>query len=283
MAKKKKLSSFSDLGGMVYSTDPDYSPEIDDEEVDEIPSTSPQTPRSVSTEVKTNDDEETKGDQVEFMNKLAKEKATKLRQEEENRIQEQKERAALRLKELEMKMAQKRTSTVHGQSKSDLGDQSYYNQYHQRQQPKRTLYDPHSTSSRTYSSLIGNDSNNNTTNNNHSMEYRSNNDDNRESSSSSILSVVEYEVQRLAVDGQHRGKGIGKSLLNAVYEYSLQHGMRTHDREMLESTRISLKLWAVTPALLVPANRLYKSNGFRKEESFEGGLCMNVYCKTVSL
>ena len=156
-----------------------------DEKVDkEIPSTSPQTPPLVSTEVKTNDDEETKGDQVEFMKKLAKERAMKLRQEEENRIQEQKERAALRLKELEMKMAQKSTSTVHGQSKSDLGDQSYYNQYHQRQQPKRTLYDPHSTSSRTHSSLIGNDSNNNTTN--HSMEYRSNNDDNRESSSSSI-------------------------------------------------------------------------------------------------
>jgi ribosomal protein S18 acetylase RimI-like enzyme len=108
-------------------------------------------------------------------------------------------------------------------------------------------------------------------------------DDDRESSSSSILSVVEYEVQRLAVDDQHRGKGIGKSLLNAVYEYSLQHGMRTQNSEMLESTRISPKLWAVTPEILVAANKLYKSNGFRKEESFEGGLCMNVYCKTISL
>ena len=37
MGKKKKLSSFSDLGGMVYSTDPDYVPEIEDEEVEEIP------------------------------------------------------------------------------------------------------------------------------------------------------------------------------------------------------------------------------------------------------
>jgi ribosomal protein S18 acetylase RimI-like enzyme len=108
-------------------------------------------------------------------------------------------------------------------------------------------------------------------------------DDDRESSSSSLLSVVEFEVQRLAVDDQHRGKGIGKSLLNAVYEYSLQHGMRTQNREMLESTRMSVKLWAVTPDILVAANRLYKSNGFRKQESFGGGLCMNVYCKAVSL
>ena len=108
-------------------------------------------------------------------------------------------------------------------------------------------------------------------------------DDDRESSSSSILSVVEFEVQRLAVDDQHRGKGIGKSLLNAVYEYSLQHGMRTQNREMLESTRMSVKLWAVTPEILVAANSLYKSNGFRKQESYEGGLSINVYCKTVSI
>lgn len=108
-------------------------------------------------------------------------------------------------------------------------------------------------------------------------------DGNRESSSSSsILSVVEYEVQRLAVDDQHRGKGIGKSLLNVVYEYSLHHGIRTQNKEMMsESKRMTVKLWAVTPAILVAANRLYKSNGFRKEETFEGGLSMNVYCKTM--
>eukprot|EP00985_Skeletonema_marinoi_P014501 scaffold7350_cov176-Skeletonema_marinoi.AAC.7 len=96
---------------------------------------------------------------------------------------------------------------------------------------------------------------------------------------SSPFSVVEYEVQRLGVDDKHRGKGIGKRLLNAVYEYSLRQGIL----EKKKKKGVSVKLLAVTPEALVNANSLYNAFGFIKEESFEGGLTMNVYCKTTMI
>ncbi|KAK1744461.1 hypothetical protein QTG54_004994 [Skeletonema marinoi] len=87
---------------------------------------------------------------------------------------------------------------------------------------------------------------------------------------SSPFSVVEYEVQRLAVDDKHRGKGIGKRLLNAVYEYSLRQGIL----EKKKKKGVSVKLLAVTPEALVNANNLYNAFGFIKEESFEGEVYM---------
>lgn len=102
---------------------------------------------------------------------------------------------------------------------------------------------------------------------------------------STLLSVVEYEVQRLAVDDQRRGNGIGKRLLNAVYEFSLQQLVtEAHKQNDAESKKASVvKLWAATPDILVAANNLYNAFGFVSEESFEGGLTMNIYCKTCSI
>ncbi len=99
--------------------------------------------------------EEKEEDQVEFMKKLAKEKAAKLRQEEENRIKAQKERAALRLKELEMKMAKKSSST--GSNGANASSSS----------SKRSLFDPSSSSSRTYSALLGSGNKNVSVSQNH--------------------------------------------------------------------------------------------------------------------
>ena len=104
-------------------------------------------------------------------------------------------------------------------------------------------------------------------------------DEDDKGGTSSPFSVVEYEVQRLAVDDKHRGKGIGKRLLNAVYEYSLRQGIL----EKKKKKGVSVKLLAVTPEALVNANNLYNAFGFIKEESFEGGLTMNVYCKTTMM
>mmetsp|Transcript_25547 Transcript_25547/g.37782 ORF Transcript_25547/g.37782 Transcript_25547/m.37782 type:complete len:941 (-) Transcript_25547:313-3135(-) len=81
-------------------------------------------------------------DQVEFMKKLAKERAEKRRKEEEARIQAQKERAAARLKELESKMnlGKKATKMTSASEKTGFTVAA----------PKK-LYDP----SRSYSSLLG--------------------------------------------------------------------------------------------------------------------------------
>ena len=90
--------------------------------------------------------------------------------------------------------------------------------------------------------------------------------------------VTEYEIQRLAVDNRHRGKGLGKKLLSVAEEFALQseRGIETKDASIT-------KLWAVTPECLVAANKLYESVGYKKEETFQAGaLLMNVYCKVIS-
>jgi hypothetical protein len=106
--------------------------------------TSTSVSTSTSAPNNTNDDtmaEPPKEDQVEFMKKLAKERAEKRRLEEDNRVLAQKERAALRLKELELKMKEKEIPV----------------QQPQQQQPQpqtqvtKSLYDP----DRPYSSLLG--------------------------------------------------------------------------------------------------------------------------------
>ncbi len=81
-------------------------------------------------------------DQVEFMKKLAKERAEKRRKEEEARIQEQKERAAARLKELELKMnlGKKNSKGINENPTGTVINVA-----------KKKLYDP----SRSYSSLLG--------------------------------------------------------------------------------------------------------------------------------
>ena len=100
-----------------------------------------------------------KEDQVEFMKKLAKERAEKHKVEEERRVLAQKERAALRLKELELKMK------VHVQAKDTLvsaspsssvpSSQKVKLQSETQTQPQikiqKSLYDPN----RPYSSLVG--------------------------------------------------------------------------------------------------------------------------------
>ena len=92
--------------------------------------------------------------------------------------------------------------------------------------------------------------------------------------------VVEYEIQRLAVDDQCRGKGIGKKLLSAAEHHARVEGTAT-ERNTTEPQTI--KLWATTPECLDAANKLYESFDYAKEDTFmAGSLCMNVYCKTLT-
>ncbi len=87
-----------------------------------------------------------KENQVEFMKKLARERAEKLRLEEEKRVSAQKERAALRLKELELKMKEKESPTA-----AALKLKAQTQQPSPQVQIQRSLYDP----DRSYSSLLG--------------------------------------------------------------------------------------------------------------------------------
>ena len=87
-----------------------------------------------------------------------------------------------------------------------------------------------------------------------------------------ISAVAEYEIQRLALNDQYRGMGMGKKLISTVEEFVLD----------LERSTSEIKLWAVTPECLVAANKLYESLGYIKEDTFQAGpLCMNIYCKSL--
>lgn len=103
------------------------------------------TASSEQLQLTTTDPEEKTEDQVEFMKKLAKERAEKRRREEDDRIAKQKERANQRLVELELKMKKK---DVEDKMSNDITNSK--EQHHMNTATR--FSDP---SGRTYSSLLG--------------------------------------------------------------------------------------------------------------------------------
>jgi ribosomal protein S18 acetylase RimI-like enzyme/O-methyltransferase involved in polyketide biosynthesis len=81
--------------------------------------------------------------------------------------------------------------------------------------------------------------------------------------------IETFEIHRLAVDSSARGRGIGRALLDTLDRFA---SWKVDSDEF--------RIVATTPALLLPANQLYHSCGYRlvKEESM-GGLTMNTYLK----
>jgi len=93
---------------------------------------------------------------------------------------------------------------------------------------------------------------------------------------------LEYEIQRLCVDEQYRGKGVGRSLLSNVEQWVRnQHEPTTVSKSV---TYVAVNIKAVTPDCLTAANKLYDSVAYVKEETFHSGnIIMNVYYKTIQL
>jgi GNAT superfamily N-acetyltransferase len=93
---------------------------------------------------------------------------------------------------------------------------------------------------------------------------------------------LEYEIQRLCVDEQYRGKGLGSALLSNVEQWvRIQHKSTTLSKSV---TYVAVNIKAVTPDCLTAANRLYDSAAYVKEETFHSGnIIMNVYYKTIQL
>ena len=93
---------------------------------------------------------------------------------------------------------------------------------------------------------------------------------------------VEYEIQRLCVDEQYRGKGVGRSLLSNVEQWVRnQHELTTVSKSV---TTVAVNIKAVTPDCLTAANKLYNSAAYVKEETFHSGnIIMNVYYKSIQL
>lgn len=105
---------------------------------------SAQSTATEQLQVSTTDAEEKSEDQVEFMKKLAKERAEKRRREEDDRIAKQKERANQRLVELELKM-----------KKKDVEDKMSNNVPNSKEQHHMNAATRFSDPGRTYSSLLG--------------------------------------------------------------------------------------------------------------------------------
>jgi ribosomal protein S18 acetylase RimI-like enzyme len=80
-----------------------------------------------------------------------------------------------------------------------------------------------------------------------------------------------FEIHRLAVDANARGRGIGKALLASAEEDFVRFELGEDE---------SYRLVATTPALLNPANHLYTSSGFamQKQETI-GKMTINTYAK----
>jgi O-methyltransferase involved in polyketide biosynthesis/GNAT superfamily N-acetyltransferase len=80
-----------------------------------------------------------------------------------------------------------------------------------------------------------------------------------------------FEIHRLAVDANARGRGVGKALLASAHEDFLRCELGDDE---------SYRLVATTPALLTTANNLYASNGFemQKQETI-GKMTINTYVK----
>jgi len=99
---------------------------------------------------------------------------------------------------------------------------------------------------------------------------------------SSTTPTIEYEIQRLAVDNTHRGKGTGRKLLQLVEEYICNEEEDTKSGKNSD-VPFMIKLLATTPECLIAANKLYNSSGYELVDTFQAGsLCMNVYCKTLT-
>lgn len=103
--------------------------------------------------------------------------------------------------------------------------------------------------------------------------------------SNSVLSsvtVIEYEIRRLAVEDQYRGMGIGKKLLSIAEEFAYRQVSDSFSGS--GSDPVTIKFWAVTPDCLTAANKLYESVDFKLVDRFQAGsLGMNVYCKQLLL
>ena len=108
------------------------------------------------------------------------------------------------------------------------------------------------------------------------------NDNNVEPVSTSST-VLEYEIQRLAVDGSYRGHGIGRKLLSTAEDFVVHQYEECSTKGKGSGSPMTIKLWAVTPDCLAAANKLYQSVGYEKIETFQAGsLCMNVYCTSMN-
>ena len=83
-----------------------------------------------------------------------------------------------------------------------------------------------------------------------------------------------FEISRLAVDRDSRGKGVGTKLMHALHTFI--------DSERNDNERCELV--ATTPAMLTAANKLYASSGFQRgKEQIIGKMTINNYFKMIDI